>query len=327
MRYRFRRVSVLCCLAVPLILPFPVGSVNSDTTRIDRLVTLCKVWSAVKLFHPYLAYRDIDWDRALVDAIPRVNAAQTSQDYAAAVQSMLDALNDPATRVVRNERAAAPVPPDIEREPTQRMTDDGIMIISVRRYSDLTDYAGAREKFRAISKQLAKTKGVLFDLRSSAPLNEAESGVLAYALSFGVEKSLSSVALSLPGERFRMHHGFAGQNGTAGFYYSGFYIRDGKRIPPGEGVPGGPSVFLVNKWSELPLVAFGLQAAGQGFLVAEGEVHDASAVEKYRLPLEAGTEVQIRLSELSHEDGTSGIHLDLEVPEEGQQGQRALAGC
>jgi hypothetical protein len=75
---------------------------ESEYSRIERLVSLGKLWGAVKYFHPYLAYRDdIDWDAALVSAIPQVNAANNAGEYAAAVQSMLRALGDPATRVLR----------------------------------------------------------------------------------------------------------------------------------------------------------------------------------------------------------------------------------
>ena len=35
----------------------------------DRLVSTGKLWFTVKYFHPALAYRDLDWDQALVDAV------------------------------------------------------------------------------------------------------------------------------------------------------------------------------------------------------------------------------------------------------------------
>ena len=38
----------------------------------SAILTRAKVWGVVKYFHPYLAYREIDWDKALVEAIPRV---------------------------------------------------------------------------------------------------------------------------------------------------------------------------------------------------------------------------------------------------------------
>ena len=43
----------------------------------------------MKYFHPFLAYRDIDWDKALIETIPKVNAARTAQDYQAALNQML----------------------------------------------------------------------------------------------------------------------------------------------------------------------------------------------------------------------------------------------
>ena len=66
----------------------------------DRLVQTAKVWITVKYFHPYLAYKQIDWDKALIDALPKIRAANSSQAYATALQSMLDRLHDPATRVL-----------------------------------------------------------------------------------------------------------------------------------------------------------------------------------------------------------------------------------
>jgi C-terminal processing protease CtpA/Prc len=56
---------------------------------------------ALKYFHPYLAYRDIDWDAALVATLPKVEAARTADEFASAVESLTAVLEDPATRVLR----------------------------------------------------------------------------------------------------------------------------------------------------------------------------------------------------------------------------------
>ena len=74
------------------------GRSAAEELRIERLVGLAKAWGVVKYFHPYLAYRDIDWDKALVEAIPRVNVAKNARDYQVAVNQMLAALNDKSTR-------------------------------------------------------------------------------------------------------------------------------------------------------------------------------------------------------------------------------------
>ena len=65
-----------------------------------------KLWVTIQYFHPYLAYRkDIDWDQALLDALPKIRAAADPEGYAAAVNGMLATLHDPLTR-------AAVLPPD-----------------------------------------------------------------------------------------------------------------------------------------------------------------------------------------------------------------------
>src|SRR6476620_11606973 len=70
-----------------------------DAERTDRLVRLCKVWGTVRYLHPYMAHKYIDWDAALVETLPKVEAAKDDGEYRAAVQAMLAKLGDPATRV------------------------------------------------------------------------------------------------------------------------------------------------------------------------------------------------------------------------------------
>jgi len=71
-----------------------------DSIRIERIAGLCELWGVVKYFHPYLAYKDIDWDEALIKTIPRVNKAETAEDYRRAVQYLISFLQDPNTYVV-----------------------------------------------------------------------------------------------------------------------------------------------------------------------------------------------------------------------------------
>ncbi len=64
----------------------------------ERLLAVGRLWITVKYFHPYLAYRsNIDWDKALVDALPKVLAAAAPEEYLDAVNAMLETLHDPLT--------------------------------------------------------------------------------------------------------------------------------------------------------------------------------------------------------------------------------------
>ncbi len=88
----------LLIAAVAFLIPSLISAQNLLSEQ-DRLLATGKLWITIKYFHPYLAYRDIDWDKALVDALPKVRAATTPAEYDAAIQSMLEALKDPATHV------------------------------------------------------------------------------------------------------------------------------------------------------------------------------------------------------------------------------------
>jgi len=83
-----------CCFA-----QFP------DETQ--RLIATARLWVTVEYFHPYLAYRDIDWEQALVKAIPKVRAAKDAAEYRTAISGMLDELHDPETHVGTDTTTAA----------------------------------------------------------------------------------------------------------------------------------------------------------------------------------------------------------------------------
>lgn len=81
----------------------------------DRLVATCKLWTTVKYFHPYLAYRNIDWDQALVEALPKIRSANNRSDYAAALRSLLDALHDPESYIAPGPAAHQDSPGSAQR--------------------------------------------------------------------------------------------------------------------------------------------------------------------------------------------------------------------
>src|ERR1700730_7149505 len=79
MRYAMRRVLLLSFLTLSVV---ATSAQNAPPpVLVERLAGLGRVWGAVKFFHPFLAYKPIDWDGALVQAIPKVKAARTLEEY------------------------------------------------------------------------------------------------------------------------------------------------------------------------------------------------------------------------------------------------------
>src|SRR5215475_9882066 len=97
---RVALVLVALCLAGPWLRAAERAAPSPET---KRLVDLCNLWGTIKVVHPYIWSRDVDWDAALLTALPKVRAATNEDEYAAAVDGMLRALGDPTTRVVGRE--------------------------------------------------------------------------------------------------------------------------------------------------------------------------------------------------------------------------------
>src|SRR3954465_10134045 len=86
-------------LAAPALAQAPASAPVSTSSANGRLTHGIKLWGTLRHLHPSLAHKDIHLDAALVQAVPKVRAAATAEQYSASVQGMLDALADPATRV------------------------------------------------------------------------------------------------------------------------------------------------------------------------------------------------------------------------------------
>jgi hypothetical protein len=107
------RALLFLCLGMSSTIPAPANAQapsavqDAERVRIERLASLGRLWGAVKFFHPYLAYRDIDWDAALIAAIPKVRAAKSPEEYRAAIDGLLGTLDDPATHTAPEPAPAA----------------------------------------------------------------------------------------------------------------------------------------------------------------------------------------------------------------------------
>ena len=72
-------VFIILMLFTPqFVFPDDLPATVPDSVRIGRLAGLCELWGVAKYFHPYLAYKSIDWDEALIKTIPRINKAKTA---------------------------------------------------------------------------------------------------------------------------------------------------------------------------------------------------------------------------------------------------------
>jgi C-terminal processing protease CtpA/Prc len=284
----------------------------ADSARIERLAALGRLWVSIKYFHPWLAYRPIDWDAALATAIPLVNAARDRAGYATAVQRMLDALGDPVTTVHR-ERAPAPPRSRGEPDPRSWWTRDSVLVVSLRNHTDLDDFNRAINRLTAIADTVRTARRVVFDLRAADDEGTAIDWVMQESQILSL---FTSSPLRAPDQRGRLHSGFVPEDGSSsGGYYSGFYTVDGATLSSADDTAAARSaVILVNEGSYIPQGMLALREAGRARIVAEGSASDAGVVLTYGWRLPDSVTVSIRLTELLSAGGQVTSVADTVVP-------------
>ncbi|MGH7512040.1 MAG: S41 family peptidase [Gemmatimonadales bacterium] len=310
-----RRARVLC-LALGLALTGPAGlgaqARLADSARVERLASLGRLWVAIRTFHPWLAYRPIDWDAALVAAVSRVSAAGDRAAYAVAVGEMLATLGDPVTRL-EPVGPSEPAQSDGEPDPRSWWTADSVLVVSLRNSADFEDFNRTLDRLAAIADTIRAARRVVFDLRRSV----ARGGGIDWLLGeSGLMSLFAPAPARAPDQRGRRHAGFVPENGqTSGDYASGFYTLDGLTVPAGDSSASArTAVVLVNDKSSIPEAMLALRSAGRARIVAEGGASDAGAVRTYDWELPDSLHVTIRLTELLQAGGALAPLADSMVP-------------
>ena len=309
-----------CFLAASLLYPISTLAQNAppslDASAVSRLRVLGRVWGDVKYFHPSLAYRDVDWDGALVASVPFALAASSESEFVAAVDRMLEALEDPVTTVVP-KTSYVPVPQSVD--PSWSSTTDGILVLSIPDANGLTTQTG-HKKMQSLGQDLGKARAVLLDLRSSVAPDPRQLGMMSIGFRFtGLNWGLCPYRVTGPGDRRRMHSGYSSPDSPGG-YSSAFVTSDGETFLPLKDAAERPMTFLVNENSDLPAIALALQGAGAARIVVDSGFDEASLVATHRIALTEKREVRMRLAELMYPDATSGFDPDTVVPRAGREG-------
>jgi C-terminal processing protease CtpA/Prc len=294
----------------------------SDGRRIERLADLGRLWGFVKFAHPALAYQDIDWDQALVRVLPAIRVARSAEDYAAAINDMLSALNDPQTR------AAVALPPGTSagqgrgpRPPTSPApsvrTIDGTIVIDVAALAWLELAGNAADTKAADSKltaDIAMAKGVVFDLR----LPWDDDGMLVFVANQTLRSLIGRLlnrSIVLGASRSRQHYGYPAQNGLQSGGYSARLVTDAPGIIMGRSNAALPLPIVL--LADAPVasafaeVLAGLKAAGLARVVEETGNENTRLLANVKLV--DGVQVHVATSEIVRPDGQVGVTPDLRV--------------
>jgi len=134
-----------------------------------RLAGLARVWGQVKYVHPAMASSQIDWDAALIRAIPAVENAASDEAYRVAIDRLLAELRDPVTRVIRQGRADdAPVPESAPPSVRLETIDAKTAVVTIPNDPALEATPHLQSEICDRFTEAARFEGVVVDLRSHA---------------------------------------------------------------------------------------------------------------------------------------------------------------
>lgn len=280
----------------------------------ERLAAVGRLWGAVKYFHPYLAYKDIDWDGALVKALPAIKAARTPDAYRQAISGLLQALDDPATRVVMPAVATNATPATTTEEPIYfRVLGDYVMVNAAAWAAAMASKEKERSAaaYPQMMAALGKANGIILDCRANGVAVPE-----AYLNQFLQEFLPSLVQGNFPlgTERYRIHNGYAPQQGSTSGGYGAVLATRTPGTLVGKAEHKKPvAVVIDEKTPNVISWLSGLQAAGAK-IIQVGKRSEIPNTPPRPVLLTDGVQVRLRLTEFVHPNGSLQFRADAQIP-------------
>ncbi|WNG50805.1 peptidase S41 [Archangium minus] len=309
---RFLHVLLLATLSAVRPLPAMAGeqaAPEPETVRLQRLHRLAELWGEVRYRHPkLLTTPELDWDAALLAALPRVETAPDQESYARAVQVMLDVLEDPATRLDPREAPEATALPEVTPQPLRRWEKGAVLVLNLGAVAGAGGLSSIRSERSAVEADIPKAKAVVVDLRALHLKDPNAPGRIKNALSV-IGPFLFEGRLHGPAQRQVERIGYRAQRNDVSAYEVRFSFGTTDVLT---GTPGRkpPLVFLLDARSPVPPLVPALHAQGLARLITEGDLGPSPGGESMRVSLGEGLIARVRTSEL-----TVRLVADARVPE------------
>ncbi|MBS1812236.1 MAG: hypothetical protein JST84_28990 [Acidobacteria bacterium] len=311
----FSALLVVSCLNVTVRAQEQMRPAALDALTIERLAAVGRLWGAVKFFHPYLAYQDIDWDDALVKTIPQIKTARTPDEYRQAVNRMLQVLDDPTTVVVSvSESNVASAPTTAAKDPVYfRVLEDYVLVNAAAWATAMATQEKERSAtaYPQMMAAIGKAKGVIWDCRYKGVATPEEylKQFLQEFLSLFVQGNIL-----LGTERYRVHNGYASQ--LDDFGYSSAFVTRASRILAGKAESKKPlAVITDERTPNLIFLLSGLQAAGAK-IIQIGKHDEIPRTSTHEMLLADGVRVRFRTTEFIHPNGSLLFQPDVHLPDQ-----------
>lgn len=293
-----------------LIAKFSFSQQSLTNEQINRVADAGKVWGYMKYFHPYLQYKNISWDSAFAAIIPDILAAKNKGEYEKSLEKLFSVLNDPVTAVIHMSQPTTAI------KYSDLVIEDSVMIITRDDYRAIVDEDTIHKIFIKAISQLEKARTVIFDLRPDKEtflLNEAPLQEI-----FEEQQILSNFfkgIVPLPAIRTVIHKAFITESPESNSVYQSLFLIERQNTLVGKGERNIPIIFIINKYSELPIEAVALQLAGKAAVIQEEGGGEIGIVPDVKFFITDHVLVRTRLGEFINSNNGLGFYSNLIIPE------------
>lgn len=272
------------CAALGLWLSGPALAGEHDVLALARL------WSEVRATHPALADGRIDWDRALVAALPQLSGEDNQASLRAAAATLMAPLHDAGLRI-------GPPPPAFVR-----WQADGAVLEWLPGDTALLHLHPGMRAGAAPFVLPSRARRVILDLRPVAETPYPASPALLHA----VLAQLIAQPLLPPAPRYRFSTGPRPQDpeNWEGVL-PGFMQVETRALLPAPGARALPLAVIVNDARPVPPAVLALQRTQRGYIVAEEGASPSRAGPLQTLWLQEDLPVEFAAGQLAWPDGSA----------------------
>jgi len=274
------------------------------------VLALARLWSEARATHPALADGAIDWDRALVSALPQLQGKDSEASLRGAATTMMAPLHDGALRI------------GVPSQEFVRWPADGAVLEWLPGDTALLHLHPGMRIDAAPFVLPARARRVILDLRPIAEVSSMPSPVMLHA----VLAQLIGQPLLPPARRYRFSTGPRPQDPQDWEGITpGFMQMETQRLYPSAGARALPMAAIVNDTQPVPDTLLALQRAGRARIVAEEGAWRSRAGPLQTLWLAEGLPVEFSAGQLVWPDGSVALwHADRTLPEDRATGKGSM---
>ncbi|MFL5788681.1 MAG: S41 family peptidase [Flavisolibacter sp.] len=276
-----------------------------NENEILRIGDYGRLWVVLTLFHPEMAYSNINADSLYTDNINELLSNPSARNFKDAIRKMIARLGDPYT-IIAGDNTKAKDTLQLGNRPLLNWMEDSIAFLHfddqfiMQNSNEFAPNVGLIHLMESIK----KANGIIIDLRESTSVNDEMLKYQKQAFFNELISHLSDHEVSYPSFRTRIHYGHESQTFDLPFYYQGWFIKNSSRVIPKDPAIKKPVCLIINRYNNNISDGIStLQGEGIAKVIAEGDLGNFEPARTYEMDLTDHLKVSIRLSEILYKNG------------------------